>query len=177
MKKHRLLISLLILLLCCACQTQGTESGGDSSLKQEHSAAPQSQVPTLRVLTDLAMGGSFSSRSLMEFLKTVPEYKSEYKLTFQSLPPAENAEAREGEVTRLRIDMMAGKGPDVLILRNFYDHTGVMPDIKNLFPVPQSAMKQNLFLPLDDYIANAKYMDWDKLLPAAMEAGRDEEGI
>ncbi len=176
MKKHRLLISLLILLLCCACQTQGTESGGDSSLKQEHSAAPQSQVPTLRVLTDLAMGGSFSSRSLMEFLKTVPEYKSEYKLTFQSLPPAENAEAREGEVTRLRIDMMAGKGPDVLILRNFYDRTGVMPDIKNMFPVPQSAMKQNLFLPLDDYIANAKYMDWDKLLPAAMEAGRDEEG-
>ena len=79
MKKHRLLISLLILLLCCACQTQGTESVGESSLKRERSAAPQSQVPTLRVLTDLAMGGSFSSRSLMEFLKTVPEYKSEYK--------------------------------------------------------------------------------------------------
>lgn len=176
MKKHRLLISLLILLLCCACQTQGTESVGESSLKQERSAAPQSQVPTLRVLTDLAMGGSFSSRSLMEFLKTVPEYKSEYKLTFQSLPPAENAEAREGEVTRLRIDMMAGKGPDVLILRNFYDRTGVMPDIKNLFPVPQSAMKQNLFLPLDDYIANAQYMEWDKLLPKVMEAGKDGEG-
>ncbi len=174
MKRTLTMLAMALLLMLPACskpaepQTSGASAASSEPAKKE--------VPTLHILTDVIMGGTFSSRSLTEFYKEAPEYKTEYKLTFQSLPPAENPEAREGEITRLRVDMMAGKGPDVLILRNFYDHVGLMTDIKNLFPVPQSAMKQNLFLPLDDYIANAKYMDWDKLLPAAMEAGKDSEG-
>lgn len=176
MKKLILIIPLIILLLCCACQTQEAESGGDSSIKLELSSAPRSEIPTLDILLDVTWNGHYGSRSLTEFLKTVPEYKTEYKVSFHNLPSTENPEARNGEITRIRMEMMAGKGPDIIIARNFYDWTGLNPDIKNLFPFPQSAMKQKLFLPLDDYITDAKYMDWDKLLPPLMDAGKDGEG-
>lgn len=178
MKKLLLVIPLIILLFCCACQTQEAESSGESSIKLELSSAStqKSEIPTLEILLDVSLNGQYGGKSLTEFMKTVPEYKTEYKLTFHSLPSTEKPEARNGEITRVRMEMMAGKGPDIIIVRNFYDWTGLNPDIKNLFPIPQSAMKQNLFLPLDDYIANAKYMDWDKLLPALMDAGKDGAG-
>ncbi len=37
-------------------------------------------------------------------------------------------------------------------------------------------MENRLFLPLDDYIEKAEYMEWDKFLPVIMDAGKNAEG-
>lgn len=37
-------------------------------------------------------------------------------------------------------------------------------------------MSNHLFLPLDDYIENAGYIEWDNLQLQVMEAGRNNEG-
>ena len=45
-----------------------------------------------------------------------------------------------------------------------------------LFPMIEISMRSGVFLPLDTYIENAQFMEWDKLTPKVMEAGRTEEG-
>lgn len=84
---------------------------------------------------------------------------------------------RDTTATRIRTEMMAGKGPDVFVCRC----PGVgdwNPDekVEPFFPFPRQMMENRTFLPLDDYIANAQYMEWDKLLPVVMESGRNDEG-
>lgn len=37
-------------------------------------------------------------------------------------------------------------------------------------------MERNIFLPLDEYIEKARFMEWDKLTPVIMDAGRNGRG-
>ena len=76
---------------------------------------------------------------------------------------------------------MAGKGPDVFVCLSgfgahyFENDTGFCFE-ESLFRFPQQAMERNMFLPLDDYIEKAQFMEWDKLTPIVMEAGKNEHG-
>ncbi len=47
---------------------------------------------------------------------------------------------------------------------------------ESFFHFPEQAMSNHLFLPLDDYIENAEYIEWDNLQPQVMDAGRNDEG-
>lgn len=82
-----------------------------------------------------------------------------------------NSADREAALTHLRTEMMSGAGPDLLICSCDY----LLYD-DYLFRYPEQAMKRNLFLPLDGYIQNARFMQWDRLLPKVMEAGRTDRG-
>lgn len=80
----------------------------------------------------------------------------------------------ETKITQLRTEIMAGGGPDVFIMP--CDENIEKEDAPELFPNPEKAMYSNLFLPLDDYIANAQYMDpggWNQKI---MDSGKTEEG-
>lgn len=93
---------------------------------------------------------------------------------------------RDIYLTSLRTEMMSGGGPDVLVCGcgtgyHMKEKNGKLIDgeyIKSepLFNFPQQVMKRNMFLALDDYIDKAQFMEWDKLTPAVMEAGRTEQG-
>lgn len=87
-------------------------------------------------------------------------------IVFDSIPYS--GSEREIALDRIRTDIMAGEGPDVFIMTGRYTDT--------LFPVPEKAMQEGLFLPLDSYIQSAAQSDWDKLIPAVMEAGQTDEG-
>lgn len=82
-----------------------------------------------------------------------------------------NNSDRETALTHLKTEMMSGGGPDLLICSCDY-----LLYEDYLFRYPEQAMKRNLFLPLDSYIQNAQFMEWDKLFPKVMEAGRTDKG-
>lgn len=82
-----------------------------------------------------------------------------------------NSSDREAALTHLKTEMMSGAGPDLLICSCDY-----LVEIDHLFRYPEQAMKRNLFLPLDSYIENARFMEWDRLFPKVMEAGRTDQG-
>ena len=75
---------------------------------------------------------------------------------------------RKIQLTRIRTEMMAGGGPDVFLSNR-------LAYIDALFLMPEKTMKLGLLYPLDDYIEKAQYMDWDRLNPTVMAAGRSEE--
>ncbi|MCI9256267.1 MAG: hypothetical protein HFE96_00395 [Acutalibacter sp.] len=178
-----LVFTMLFLLSCSA------RSGYEKSFPQQNTEAvsqPPSTGPAmLRVLVDLRASDIAIHRTedIKEFLKEMPGYKESFDIQFEYLPTFDSASERNTEIDRLRLDLMQDKGPDIIICQNFYmdpqelEWTGLSKTgLKSIFNIPQSAMKQRLFLPLDGYIANARYTEWDKLLPAVMDAGKDEKG-
>ncbi len=172
-----------------ACQatdapSQGQESAPALSLAEENQSSAQNadEIPTLHMVIDLNRT-SLTSASVTNFLATVPGFEREFKVTTETIPrmeteivdgfdkPIPNPQ-RETTLTRLRTELMAGAGPDLFFCQN-----SVVEGYEGLFPFPQRAMANQLFLPLDDYIANqSNRMDFDKLIPAVMEAGRNDEG-
>lgn len=106
------------------------------------------------------------------FLSRVADLGGPEDIEIEVLP--ESGVEREAKLTRLRTEIMAGEGPDIFIMAC---DTGTSSDgVDVLFPIPEKAMESGLFLTLDEYIENAQFMEWDKLTPAVMEAGRNEYG-
>lgn len=82
---------------------------------------------------------------------------------------------RDAAIDRVRTEMMSGGGPDVFITQCVGDFSNTQ--IGNpIFAMPEKAMELGLFLPLDEYIENAKYSEWDKFTKSVMDAGKNEEG-
>lgn len=78
-------------------------------------------------------------------------------------------------LTRMKTEILAGGGPDVFLLSCDWPTTHWVNQ-ERLFPNPEKAMYSDFFLPLDEYIENARFMEWEKLTPVIMDAGRTEEG-
>lgn len=93
-----------------------------------------------------------------------------------------HGEERDAYLTALRTEIMAGNGPDVFMCLSGWGTHTVGDDFTTLchedavFKFPQQAMERNIFLPLDEFIEDARFMEWDKLTPVIMEAGRNEHG-
>jgi len=131
---------------------------------------------TMRICLDVgAMGAGNpvpAEQVMQEFLSTIVLMGGPEDVILEIVP----AGGSEGTMAlkRLRTEIMAGEGPDLFIVTcggGPYENKG-----DALFPIPEKAMKSGLFLPLDEYIENAQYMEWDKQIPAIMDAGRDEYG-
>lgn len=190
--KKALLILLALCLLCglfAGCENgkddgqsaSGGESGGEP--KPEMTLAPAAEEPepedsdTVRVLIDLQYAqerwveGTPARISDYNIRKAMQQAGWDGEFAFEFLP-AKGGEERTNALQRMRIEIMAGAGPDVFILASTETAYGPEP----LFRYPEQMMDRNTFLPLDDAIKNAKYMEWDKFIPQVMEAGRNEEG-
>lgn len=130
-------------------------------------------LPQVRVFVDISSGFDAAPNNIRALGRNLPGSDRDFHYVIES-PPNSDPE-RDNYLTNLRVEMMAGKGPDVFFVNTFQ---GFFMDKKSsiLFPFPEKAMENRLFLPLDDYIANAKYMEWEKMVPVMMEAGRGTEG-
>lgn len=115
------------------------------------------------------------SDPLPKSLAGLPGYGSDFTVQVDSISATGNE--YDAALTRLRTEIMAGKGPDLFIcgqkLYWFVGQTGT----ESFFHFPEQAMSNHLFMQLDDYIKEAKYIEWDKLQPMVMEAGRNDEGF
>lgn len=87
---------------------------------------------------------------------------------------APDVSSGEAQITKLRTEIMSGSGPDIFILSCSGQvlEEGPLP----LFTDPEKAMRAEVFLPLDDYIANAQYINPDGWNQKVMDAGKTEEG-
>lgn len=170
-----LLLALLLLGLA-ACRT-----APDPAPSSQSSPDP-AERPTVTVCMDLDVGAeeTYSSSSLLNDVieDYAPEFKESYKLEIDSVPGS--GPNREPALDHIRVELMSGGGADLYLCRT---PRAAKPDLIpprerqiGLFQYPKALMERNMFLPLDDYIKNAKYMEWDKLYPQIMEAGKNGKG-
>ena len=189
MKKFLSLL-LCVLLICTAfsgCNGEAETAKEVSDLPEQsqeqlqNQPEEQSDSPTqkpLRLFVDFYAGfiGMISYKTdddmVEEILKMVAERGGPTDIEVEMMPS--QPEERQAELNRLRVELMAGGGPDVFLT------TSVEPTYSGqnqaLFQFPEQAMRRGFFLKLDEYIENAQFMEWKKLNPVVMDAGRTEEG-
>lgn len=176
-RKLTLLLAMTLLLtLLPGCQTQKelptTTIFNDSGMVE---------LPLVTMLLDPGLG--IEASNYRRFLETVPGNDRDFHVEIEMLPTdADGQQVREQQLQRIRTEIMAGKGPDIFICDNYNNVTidvrplGGSMAAGALFSFPTRAMENHLFLPLDDYIENAQFMEFDQLEPLVMAAGRNEEG-
>ena len=129
----------------------------------------------LQVLVDIEFAGGFSNVDAsplcdnllfnLSLMEGAPQ-----GVEFQYLP--QEGEEREAALAHVRTEILSGKGPDLFLCSTEYPTS----DAQALFRFPEQAMGRRIFLPLDPYMETARLMEWGKLVPAVMEAGRSEAG-
>lgn len=177
MKKLITILLCVLMLALSGCRSHASEGGG---LSESSEAASGTEKQTVTVCMDMDLGRKGQSASLLKSLINdyVPEFKESYELEIESVPGI--GSDREPALDRIRVEMMAGKGPDLfLCVSPRAADPYLMPPRERetgLFQYPKALMKRKMFLPLDKYIDGAKYMEWDKLYPEIMAAGENNEG-
>lgn len=183
MKRKKLVLLMLVFLLTLSGCGHTQKTAPSSSAAAEEVTVEQMEetfdIPVVTVLMDLPNDDlGFRSDHLSKALEYLPGYGKTFTTYEEQIPPS--GVERDNAITRIKTEIMAGKGPDLfLCTQDVYAISGwgyIDVDKDPFFTFPEKAMKNHLFLPLDDYIANAEYMEWDKFLPVLMETGRNEEG-
>ncbi len=201
MKKASIFMVFLCLIIVLAV-TSGCKTAEKAAPQKDASDVSTGEdTSPLRVLIDVEYGSN-----IYRFREGLENYDKENvrgewkgvslkdKLEDMGGPSSieiEIAPVRENErdifLTSLRTEMMSGGGPDVFVCRcgtgyhlmekgNELDYNAGYIESQPLFKYPQQAMKRNMFLPLDSFIEKAQFMEWDKLTPVVMDAGRTEKG-
>lgn len=154
-----LMVLIVLLTLCAGC------AGGEDT-------------GPLRICIDIPVPEEFfAAESYVEnFLSNAKDYgaiKSVEDIEIEIVPNGEEAEEeRKGVLTRLRTEIASGEGPDIFLIGSTIGAFEENP----LFRYPERAIAQKRFLKLDGYIDNAQFMEWDKLFPPIMDAGKTEDG-
>lgn len=193
---------LTLLVAMTGCKTnESLTPEAVSSYASEDNDAEETDASPLRVFIDVEYGSNIYARLKDELARYRTKYVDgeEEPITFQTwiekmggpsgieleIPPA-NGSDRDIVLTNLRTEIMAGGGPDVFVCGSGIGYhmkeqngkfvEGEYIESEPLFFFPQQVMERNMFLALDDYIETAQFMEWDKLTPAIMDAGRTEKG-
>ena len=149
--------------------------------------AQEGEEEPLRICVDLERPESYLMDEFNDmhdpvesFLRELKDYAIVYggmedvdEIEIEYIPnAADKQDERNAMLQRIRTEIISGGGPDVFILRgsNYYDESA------GLFPYVDKAMEQCFFLPLDEYIENAQFMEWDFLFPEIMAGGRTTVG-
>ncbi len=185
MKAKRLAaLGLVLLMLVSITGCAGTGNGeAKENLDTQADAArleEQTGLTVVSVLVDLPMETRYAAPAgeVMErTLRRMPGFMKDFMLKIEYIPPACDGQERQIAMSRLRTEIMAGKGPDLLLCsQKLYNASFSGENDTPFFNFPAQAMENQLFLPLDEYIEKAEYLDMDGLQPVVMAAGRSEEG-
>ena len=148
MKKTEILYSmiLLIVIICAGCQ------------KQEKS---------LTICVD-----SYFVGQVKDLIDAWQQFNKDINVDLVVIP--KKVDEAEIKITEIRTAIMSGDGPDIFIMNT---------DVKNLMdgPIPlfenvEKTMQSEVFLPLDDYMAQAEYMHVDAFNPLIFDSGKTDEG-
>ena len=147
------------------------------------SGCGQEEPQKLWVLTDLdywwtsggeapsgAEGAQQDFQEILAYFHRLPE---DMEVELEVLPVEEDA--LNARLSRIRTEILAGGGPDVFLLSCDLPENLWMSQ-ERLFPNVEHALYGDFFLPLDPHLEKAQFLEWEKLTPAVMEAGRTEEG-
>lgn len=191
MKKSIALILAFILLLPFAACNKDDRMETTSSIA--YIGNTESKDP-LRICVDIQEAYYMDSsanlmkaqRAMNDFLIDVRTNLDGQEVVIEFLPndgvaDEDTTARRASAVSRLRVEMLAGGGPDVFIMRYIQtDLGGAGANLDSgdiLFKNPQKIMDSGVFLPLDEYIENStRFAEWEKFPQAVMDAGRNYEG-
>ena len=91
---------------------------------------------------------------------------------------SEDAQERETQISSLRVEIMAGGGPDGYLFSSPTSNTTFNGEGRPaaLFPDVQRTMQSGAFLPLDDYIEESEYLRPEDHFAPVFDAGKTDEG-
>ena len=148
-------------------------------LQSRYGVAPaqEGEEEPLRICADIGLGGFTQSpeeieEALNRFLHTVSEKGGPNDVELQVIPT--DLSKRETVLTQIRMEIMAGGGPDIFICNCLSPASSTGEEA--LFPFPNKAMENGYFLNLNDFITNTQFVKWDDLIPKVMEAGKNDDG-
>ena len=110
--------------------------------------------------------------AVRELVDTWKQLNGEMKTELIVIPS--DASTAEIKIQKLRTEIMSGSGPDVFILQ--CAHPNAAEEQQVLFSNPEKMMYSEVFLPLDEYMEQAQYMDTDSWNQKILQSGRTEEG-
>lgn len=164
----------ILCLLLCAALLCGLFGGCAAEEKRPLRVCVDLESPESYMLdefTDMHDPVESFLRDLKDYAKAYGGLEDADEIEIEYIPnAADKQEERNAMLQRIRAEILSGGGPDVFILRgsSYYDES------TGLFPYVENAMEQGLFLPLDGYLENAQFMEWDALFPEIMAGGRTE---
>ena len=161
MKKWVCFLLALLVLLSSACST----ADGTTEQKKDIS---NTDKPIIVVDNEVFAN---SPNSVLKYAQHLYEG---YDVQFQVLP--KTSAERDSLISRLRIEIMTGGGPDAFILA--CDETYLDDGGRNtpLFQNIEKAMRLGIFMPLDDFIAKSEFLKTEDHHEIIMDAGKTEEG-
>lgn len=115
--------------------------------------------------------------SMTKLIETWEYFNKPLKAELIVIP--DSPDEAEIKISEIRTEMLAGGGPDVFLVRDnrCFNVSKWGEEVQPmLFQNPEKAMYTGTFLPLDDYIKNAKHFNPEHYNPVIMEAGKTEEG-
>jgi len=186
-KRIAAVILLMLLLLLTACGA-GKDMEKTSSIW--YFGDTESEDP-LRICMDIHATYSLDSaadyqtaeKAMNELLSVLRTELDTQEIVIEFIPNGMTEDGadttRATAISRLRVEMLAGEGPDVFISRYMRSSSAELGTDSEyvLFNSPLKAMESGSFLPLDDYIANhAKRAEWESFPKAIMDAGKNDEG-
>lgn len=161
-----LFLAILLTMLAWGCTSSETEENSSNSVPED--------CPTLTVFAE---ANDYTQGDLKRVLKDIPGYGKDFKVDVSLISDGldNQREAREGAAQNARLDLVSGGGADIYICKSTI---GLDPEtmVKGTFTYPQSAMKQGFFLPLNQYLDNAKYIELDNMFPQIIEGGGADQG-
>lgn len=165
----------ILILLFAGCKADKSASGKD--------ARTAGGEKVIHILTDLGHNANLATRftntsidgqkaidTAMEALQV--ELPAGFTVEVEVMPTDETE--FQTALTRLRTEIMSGKGPDIYVLST-WTLAGLYPQ-ECLFPDTEKAMLDGRFLNLDDYMDKAQYMEFEDMNPTIMQAGCTPEG-
>lgn len=190
MKKRVSIAFILCLLLGLfpACRSGETGSStpklaAEAQKEKDASSAQREEgAEVLRVLTDFdclsrsqrqthiptTSQAKWGKQTFASILKHFGGTPNGMEVELEVLPT--DQELYQAQLTHLRTEIMSGAGPDVFHMSGFGGGIQGLPE-STLFPNPENAMASGFFLPLDEYVENARFMELDKLQKTVMDAG------
>ena len=147
-----LLISALMLISCfSACGEKGFD--------------PEEPI-TLTVCVE----SFFVETTMNDKLEDIVEhYYPDISLKFEVINSTD-LQKRESQLQRLRTEIVAGEGPDIFLLSTY--QYGYSDNVEPLFVNVEKTMRNNIFLPLDEYIAESEHYFPEEHLEIVMDAGK-----
>lgn len=185
MKKYLAVVLAVLLVFLTACGNMSSKKRGEDAVVFGDTEIRNS----LRICVDLQdfaiSDPTVLDSAIEEFLhllkqntglnNVVVEYiPSPYAFYDDASEESDGILIRKTMIDRIRVELLSGGGPDVFVVTQMHDFQGQVID--SIFPFPQEVMESGMFLPLDKYMANAQFAEWDKFPETIMNAGRNEEG-
>ena len=176
MKRFYALLLCVAVIFAAFAACNETDKPADPPGQGQAQSENPDQEP-LRLCADFGVGALMSPAggdkyALEGFLRSVADHGGPKDVEIELLPS--DGSERQTALNRIRVELMSGAGPDIFITN--CPNPGDRTTQQALFPFPEQAVRRGLFLQLDEFIENARFMEWDKLTPAVMSAGKTEDG-